>query len=483
MSRMARQAIVLSVARFTNYGLMLVSPVILVRMLPIAEYGSYREYLAYVTVLIGIATFSIHESMLYFIPRHPQSRWQVLRNTVELVGLSSIAVVLLTAVIDYVSGGRVIGHFLLPLSAYVLLHVNLDFWEWYWISDHRPMPVFVYTSGRLLARMAVVISAALMTHRVEAIIGALLALEAVRFVGSLAAWRRAAGGRDRDRHAGLFTEQLRFCLGSGVAVLIATLSRNIGNIAVVKSLGTVALALYSTGLYGEPVVVALRNSISAILLPEMVRRGVHSPRESAELWRSASVINCMLLMPAAVLLWHFADRLVTLVFGVNYVHAGAVLQLYSLIMLRECFDLTLPLRASSKTLPLVHSSVCGLVANGILLLFLLSPLGIRGAVIAMAASSVVEAGYQWWCVSRLPGFGGMGLLPWGRALRVLLAAAFSSVVLIDSLWMSLSPMVAIPAATAVYCAVFVFALRCVRLPELQLLGNWMRRRSVSSAEV
>lgn len=481
MSRMASRAIVLAVARVANYGLMLVSPVILVRVLSIADYGSYRGYLAYVTVLVGIATFSAYESQLYFLPRHARHRWRVVRHTVQIVGLSSLTVVLATAAIDILANGRLIGPFLLPLSIYVLVCVNLDFWEWYWISDHRPVPVFLYTSGRLAARMLVVISAAVLTQQVEVIIWCLIALESLRCAGSWFAWRRAAGARDREQVTGLMREQLQFCLVSGFAVLIATLSRNIGNLAVLQWLGVVPLALYATGLYGEPIIVAVRNSISAILLPEMVRRSVNSRQEAIDLWRGATVANCILLFPVATLIVHFAQPLVAQVFGQEYAQSAQVLQLYSLVIARECFDLTLPLRAMNVTAPLVRSSLLGLVTNA-LMLWLLLPMGIRGAILAMIAAALVEMVFQGWCVKRLAGIGPGGLFPMGGVGRVLLSAVAAWVVLLWPGWGTATGFLGIVAASGLYLVAYAVLLHLFRVPELRLFRDWLdRRRSSGSA--
>ena len=91
--------------------------------------------------------------------------------------------------------GGLVGPYLLPVALYVLFYVNLDWWENFWVATRRPIPVFVYTAGRLIARMVLVVSVAVVTHSVAAIIGSLVVLEAVRFSGALIAWRAA----DRSR--------------------------------------------------------------------------------------------------------------------------------------------------------------------------------------------------------------------------------------------------------------------------------------------
>ena len=48
MAGLTRQALIVSASRFINQGLMVISPVILVRLLTVQDFGEYREFLMYV---------------------------------------------------------------------------------------------------------------------------------------------------------------------------------------------------------------------------------------------------------------------------------------------------------------------------------------------------------------------------------------------------------------------------------------------------
>ncbi len=57
---------------------------------------------------------------------------------------------------DLATGGAVVGEFLWPLVLYHMLSVNIDFWEMYWLANHRSAAMFCYSAGRLIARLLVV---------------------------------------------------------------------------------------------------------------------------------------------------------------------------------------------------------------------------------------------------------------------------------------------------------------------------------------
>ena len=81
---------------------------------------------------------------------------------------------------DILSSGALLGGYRVPVAVYVLLFVNLDFWEDFLLARDEPMKMFAYTAGRLLARLLVVVILAAVTRDVWAIIWGLVGLEAVR---------------------------------------------------------------------------------------------------------------------------------------------------------------------------------------------------------------------------------------------------------------------------------------------------------------
>src|SRR5581483_12390607 len=106
MSALGNRTAILTLARIANYGLMLISPVFLVRLLSVEEFGRYREFLLYASILQAFAQFSINDSLLYCVPANPGSPWRLARQTALLTLCSSALVVLVLAALDSGSDGR-----------------------------------------------------------------------------------------------------------------------------------------------------------------------------------------------------------------------------------------------------------------------------------------------------------------------------------------------------------------------------------------
>jgi O-antigen/teichoic acid export membrane protein len=421
MPGLARQAAVLTVSRIANYGLMIISPIVLVRFLTVNDFGRYREFLLYASLVQTAAAFAISDSLLYFVPLYPASIWRVVRETTYLTAFVSLLTVSVVIVAHFLIPTGLVGPYLVPVVFYVLLFVNLDWWESFWIATHRPFPVFMYSGVRLLARMFVVVSVAIVSKSVWAIIWSLILLEGLRFAGALLAWRSVDRSGLEPPIANIRREQLQFCVPFGIASLLYILSRNLGNLVIVRFLGAVALAHFTIGTYADPIIMVLRNSISTVLLPQLVR--LREPAAALRLWHRATVMNCLLLFPCAAIAAWYAEPLVVKAFGAAYRPAVPVLQWYALVVVLACFDFSPPLRAINRTRPFVTTGVLAGLANGLVLAVLLPLTGIVGAAIALVVANVVQAICLGFTVSKLYGCGLRGLLPWAALVKVTLCAA------------------------------------------------------------
>ncbi len=473
VSGLGNRTAILTLSRLASYGLQLISPIFLVRLLTVADFGHYREFLLYASILQAFAQFSINDSLLYCVPANPGSPWRLARQTTVLTLCSSSLVVLVLVVLDVSSGGRVVNGYLLPLAAYTLLSVNLDFWEYFWLANGRSQPVFFYSAGRLAVRVAVVVVTAAITHDFHAVIWALVALEGTRFLGAAIAFLVFDRSRREPPLREPWRDQLQFCIPSGIASLLAMLNRNISNVIVARLLGTVALAQYAIGRFGEPVVATVRSSVSSVILPEMVRKNRGSV--ALALWQKGTVVNTIMLFPVVVLVARYAQPLVTMVFGPSYATAALIMQIYMLVVIRECFDFAPALRAVNRTRPLVESNVAGLLTCGVAMLLLIPIAGLAGAMFAFVIASYVDASWLAWRTLAAYEVGIGELLPWRSIAKTAAAAAMAGVLIVSSVWTDVFGRAGVVLAGVVYVAAFALLVQVMRIPEAMVLQAWGKR--------
>jgi O-antigen/teichoic acid export membrane protein len=453
--------------RMLNRGLLLISPLILARLLTVADFGRYREFLLYVTVLTGIAAFTFNSSLLRFVPRDPMSGWRYVNQSIVLTLICSTLVGAMTLVLNTIFDGALIGHNALPAVIYTWLFVNFDFWEALWLAERRPYSMWGYTTGRLVARITVVTVSAALTREVNVIIWSLIGLETVRILIAIYSWY----GRNRvapKGGAGSWAEQLRYCLPFGFAVMLATFNKSLGGLFITKMLGPVALAHYAIGTYAQPIITILRNSVSDVLLGE-IAGGRDDNARGLALWRRSTVVTFVFLISYGIVLARFADIVVTTLFSDAYRPAVPIFQIYVLALLRDSFDFSVPLRTINKTAPMLRSNLVAILLNGGLMLLMVPRWGMVGAVVSHVIARFVEGVLLAYQTMRAYQIGLRDLADWGDLLKSTAAAVAAAVILYGTFWTESLGFAGAVLGSALYLLVFVLLLRLAGVPEVTLL--------------
>jgi O-antigen/teichoic acid export membrane protein len=462
------RAVAISATRLMNYGLLLISPMVLVRLLSPEDFGRYREFLVYVTMLAGISGFGINSSLLRFVPDNPRQTWRFVNHAVVMTFFSSLLVTGSALLLNDIMQGRLIEAYAVPIALYVLLQVNLDFWEFLWLAEKRSSAVLRYTTARLVARMLVVITVAAWTEDVTTIVWSLIWLEAVRLAISAFAWLRRPRDTESDEPVS-WREQWSYCLPFGAALVVVTLSKSVGPLFIAKMMGPAALAQFVIGTYLQPVISVIRNSLSDVVLPEMASRRSTDKTQRLQLWRSSTVVTAVFLMSAGVVLARFADVLIVTLFSDEYRPAVIVFQIFMLVILRETVDLGIPLRALSRNAPILWGNLISFVLRIALLVIMVPNWGLVGGVGAIVISRFAEGGYLVRQLARAYQLPVRQLLPWIDLLKILAVALVSGVVLLGDFWVEQLGIFAVVPAGCLYLVVFVFLLSRLRIPEVTLL--------------
>jgi len=476
-----------------NQGLVVISPILLVRLLTVEEFGRYREFLLYAGLLSTVCAFGINNSLLYFIPSRPHSVRQMVRQALAMTLGTSTLVIGIALLADFFANGAILGGVALPVAIYVLLFVNLDFWEFYWLALKRPLPVFAYTTGRLVARIFVVVVAASIWRDVMPIIWSLIGLEAVRILGSFIAWQSSARDLERTEPPEIiptgggkacWREQFYYCLPIGLALILVTLNKSLGNLFVTKTLGVVALAHYAIGTHIQPVIGVLRNSVSDAVLPELAALKTAKAGDGAlALWRRSTVVSMILLTAAGVILFEFAHTFVVTLFSPSYEPAVLIFQIYLLVLVREVFDFGVALRAANRTAPIVTSSLFAILLNLLLLITVLPVWGLPAAALAFVISRWTEGLVLSRSTMNAYEIGLKDLARWSDLGKVALAALLASAVFYGSFWLDQFGLLGVPLGALVFMMLFVALLLALRIPEATaMLGRLRKTTKLSPAK-
>lgn len=445
-----------------NRALMVISPIILARLLSVTDFGRYREFLVYVNMLVAFSSLGINSSLLNFIPSDPSRGWRYVNQALLMTLASSSLVAVAALLLNAIFGGALLGEHAMAAVVYVWLFVNFDVWEALFIAEKQAYRVWRYTTVRLISRITVVTAAAALTRDVTTIVWSMVTLEGVRVLLSVRAWyirNRAAptGG------ASSWREQLGYCAPFGVALLLAMVNASIGSLFVTKMLGPAALAQYAIGVFAQPIITLMRNSLSDVLLGELAARWRNGQQEVLELWRRSTVATAILLVYVGVVLARFADTIVITLFSERYRPAVIVFQIFVLALLRETFDFGIPLRARNRTAPILRSNLLSLILNAGLMSLMVPAWGLIGAVTAFVISRMVEGTYLAAQAMRVYEVPLSEMARWRDLGKIVVAAVIAASLLYLPFWDGFLGFV---GGSLVFGLAFLWLLRLAAIPEL-----------------
>lgn len=410
------RGVVLTASRVSNFAILMLSPLLLVRILDVDGYGRYQEFMIYATLLVAICGFGIDSSLTYFLPRYPdQEREFVSQNSVVILAWSAGCLgVLLAARQPFL---RISSYdFVYPLAAYVFCFVNLNWLEYYWIAKRRTDLVLYYSAGRLLVRVVVLLVVAFLTRDVEWILWSLVGVEATRVL-LVGLYLVRAKLLTASMKANRTKEQLRFAGPLGLAVLMQQSSRNLGKLFIGSVLGPAALAFYAVASYLLPMVRVIRGSIADVIFPELVRAR-DDPGGALRLWQRSNIMFCVLLFPPFVILSWYADLFITTLFTAEYRDAVPVFQVYLIWLLRRCFNMDVLLRTRGKTGFMLTGTALSIAVNLALMVLLYRWFGLIGPAVAYIGAEILLEIYYGTLAKKEFGLSVGALVDWRGILRI-----------------------------------------------------------------
>jgi O-antigen/teichoic acid export membrane protein len=476
---LARRTVVLSVCRLLNSAILFLSPVFLVRILDVAAYGQYREFLLYAYLCINLVGWQIQRNLLYFIPRDPQRERQAVTNT----ALSLLTVTVLGCGIVYFGRDMILAKmsldFAVPLTLFIFCYLNLDVFESYWLARKRSDYVLYFSVVYSTARLGAAVISAWVSRRVEVVVWSLVTVEATKllFMVIFVSHRRLLTRRIDRR---LLWEQLRFFAPLGLAAAILFTNRQIGALFVSFLFGIEALAVYMIGSVNIPVVTIIRSAITDVVFPEMAERGRRGIHEGLEIWKRANVLCLFLTFPLFILLFYYSRLVVETLFTVDYAGSVPIFRVYLLFLLRQSVELGSPLRAANANRHFAYGNLLSGAANIALLAALIRPMGPIGAAIAFVVSDLTLSYYVTNRTLAVYDIALSELFFWKKiGIAMLIGVACAPVLLVGEL-VDMQPVLRACVLGFAYLAIYVFMVSRFRVEEVDMLlrntGELIKRR-------
>lgn len=481
-------------ARFVSACITVSIPLVLARVMDLAEYGAYKQLFLVSQTLYFVLPFGVAQSLYFFIPRAEQRRPWFGQTLLFLLGAGTLAAVILYRFAPQLSGW-------LNSPALFEHRVLLALYCGSSMAGY-PLELSMTSQGNTRgAAIGYLVSDALRSVALTApallgfgLHGMMLSMCVFSFVRLAATWWVMVGHSEGPLWDGpSFRRQLAYAAPFGAAILVSVPQHYAHQFMVSSVVSPELFAIYAVGCFQVPLVDLLYSPTSEVLMVQigaLERTG--RIEEAAIAFREATARLAFVFLPLAAFLFAAAPEFIGAVFGARFADSVPIFQIFLLGIPLAALPMDGTLRARNKTRHIFLSYLVKALVTVPLVYFGVTWLGMKGGAFSWLLAELVGKAML---LAKVPGAlstenqqVGLGaLLPWGRLAKAAGAAVLAALAVIAlrawvvPMWGGAAPTFAqrlVPLAVAgvLFGAGYLAVLRAAGVPPAHVLAAlWPRR--------
>ncbi|HEY8972984.1 MAG TPA: oligosaccharide flippase family protein, partial [Burkholderiaceae bacterium] len=271
-------------ANLVKYAVGFITPMVLVRMLDRADYGTYQQLALIGALGIAVLVLGLPNSVYYFYDRKNPARDKVLTLQTSAILLASgllTAIVLLVArpLVVHLMGNEAISG---PMPWYVMalgLLISTEHFVQFMIARDRYKVAVLTEVVETIIRVLILVLPLLAGYGLMGLVTSLFAYAFIRFVVRTAwlVWPLGGVGKPAGEHW-FMREQLEYAVPLGLMSLVGLIGGYLDRGIVATRFSPSDYAIYSVGALEIPLDAIFQASVATVLrasMPALIRDGRH----------------------------------------------------------------------------------------------------------------------------------------------------------------------------------------------------------------
>ncbi len=419
------KALVLSSGEFLVTLTSLLSAVVLARLFSKQDYAAYRQTLLAYTFVAPLLALGLPKALYYFIPRDQSRARSALTGNLLLLSLTAGLFVIAV----WCGGNELLARrfqnpaistLLLVYSPYALLSVPAGVFSVCMVSCGKVGILAVYQVTSRVLSLACILGLVLLWRAPIAAVGGTVVGELLVFLPALYLMYKVAPGNVWRPRAVNLWEQISYGVPLGMAGMVGIVARNLDKVIVSSMCTPDEFAIYANGAIEVPLIGILTGSITAVLMPDIVRFYKEGRKEAAlDLWKRAAVKCSMILLPAMCFLFVMAPEVMRVLFSAKYAESATPFRIYLLLLPIRIVTWGTMLMAAGRSSWVLYRTVVSLGVNLVLSILLVRYIGYVGAAVGTVCEFYLWATpFYAGAISRLYGCPLRKVLPYRQLFSV-----------------------------------------------------------------
>lgn len=267
------QSMWLFFAKIISFILALALPLLVVRHLSQHDIGTYRQVFLVIANASTILPLGLPMTALYFLPREPQYRSQIIFNIMLFNFLVGAAFFLLLFLFPQIPAkifaNSEIQKLAILIGITVWLWIFSSFLEVIAIANQEARLATVFIVFSQLSKTSMMTAAVLLFSTVQSLLYAAILQSILQILILLVYLTRRFGNFWFAFDFNFFLKHMRYAFPIGFAGLIWILQGDLHNYFVSYRFGAEQFAIYAYGCFQIPLIAILREAVASVLIPKM----------------------------------------------------------------------------------------------------------------------------------------------------------------------------------------------------------------------
>lgn len=432
-TRLSTQAAMIATGRGVAMLSTLLTAAVLSRLLAPELYGTYRQLWLVYQILTPVIVLGIPMSVAFFIPqmkRVEQKAFMVQNGSVLLAGgvVAGIVLALVATPLARAFGNPELPALLPVFGLFVLCSMPFLLVDVFLVSRGQPKAAAAVSILSAVFQAIAVLVPASMGAPLSQVVTSLSIFAAFRIVILAVVFLLRFRDTPFELDLEAFRSQLRYSLPLGIAAISGTLALYIDKLIVSATFEPSVFAVYVNGSMEIPLVVIVTSSVTAVLIPAIVRDWDRGDGESVrKVWHASAAALSKVFFPLTIILFLLAEDLMVILFSDTYRASKDPFRvLLFLLPLRIAMHGGL-VRALGLSRAVMTSALLTLVLGASLAFLLARWIGLLGPCMALVIATYVSAAYLIAVACRRTGWRLAEYFPWPTLFRIMSIAIVAGV--------------------------------------------------------
>ena len=227
------------------------------------------------------------------------------------------------------------------------------------------------------------------------------------------------------------SEQLKYSLPFGGAIILTTLSMRIDKLIVNRYISIEDFAIYSVAFFSIPFVSELIQSTQSVLVPKLSLYLIQGDvSKASRLWKYSVTAVASINIPFIIFFGIMAEPLFTVLYTKNYSQAYVIFRAFIFVNFFHIFLRGVVLRACKKTKTIFKIDIICLPIIVISAFLLIKQFGIWGAVVSTIIGNLLPILFRVLIEKKILELSFKNWIEWNKLYRIIFSSVFPAIILL-----------------------------------------------------